>query len=67
VRKILLAAAAIGGLTALTAFGASAAPVAGAANQFTAPQQHVAQADWWWRHHHWHHRRWWHGGWHYWD
>jgi hypothetical protein len=46
---------------------ATAAPVAGAADQFAVPQQHVVQADWYWRHHHWHHRRWWHGGWHYWD
>jgi hypothetical protein len=68
-RRLLLAAAAIGGLTALAAFGApaTAAPVAGAISQFATPQQHVVQADWWWRHHHWHHRRWSHHGWHYWD
>ncbi|MGA3397790.1 MAG: hypothetical protein ABSC95_01120 [Acetobacteraceae bacterium] len=66
-RKLLLSAVAIGGLTALSSFGATAAPVVGAAGQYAVPQQHVVLADWYWHHHHWHHRRWWHGGWHYWD
>lgn len=64
-RRLLLAAAAIGGLTALTAGGASAAP--------TAVGLHVAQAhptvtqvDYWYHHQHWHHRRWDHGHWRYW-
>jgi hypothetical protein len=65
--RLLLAAAAIGGLTALTAFGAAAAPVPGAMGPSAAMPQHVVQADWYWHHHHWHHRRYYHGGWHYWD
>ncbi|HEY3846427.1 MAG TPA: hypothetical protein VGL95_04880 [Acetobacteraceae bacterium] len=66
-RRLLLAAAAIGGLTAVTGFGATAAPVAGAAGQYAVSLQHVVQADWYVNHHHWHHRRWEHGSWHYWD
>jgi hypothetical protein len=67
VRKLLLSAVAIGGLTALCSAGATAAPVVGAAGLYAAPQQHIVQADWYWRRHHWHHRRWFHGRWHYWD
>jgi hypothetical protein len=65
--RIVLLAAAIGGLTALTASGVLAAPVAGAAGQYATAPLHVVQADWYWNHHHWHHRRWYHGHWHYWD
>jgi hypothetical protein len=67
VRRVLLAAAAIGGLTALTAFGATAAPVAGAAGQYVASPHHMVQADWYVNHHHWSHRRFDHGRWHYWN
>lgn len=67
-RRLLLAAAAIGGLTALTAFGtaATAAPVPGAVGQYAVSPQHVVQADWNWNHRRWHHRRWFHHRWHYW-
>jgi len=64
--KLLLAVAAIAGLAALTARGATAAPVVGAAAQYAAPTQHVVQADWYWNHRHWHHRRWEHHRWYYW-
>jgi hypothetical protein len=65
-RKILLVAVAIGGLTALTAAGASAAP--SAAGLHVAPSQPlVTHVDYWNHHHHWHHRHWDHGHWHYWD
>jgi hypothetical protein len=67
VRRILLAAAAIGGLTALTAFGAAAAPVAGVATQVAPAPQHIVQADWYWHHRHWRHRRWEHHHWRYWN
>jgi len=65
-RRILLAAAAIGGLTALTGFGASASPSA-AGLHVTPPQRLVVNVDYWNHHHHWHHRHWDHGRWHYWD
>ena len=65
-KKLLLAAAAVGGLTALSAFGAAAAPVVGAAGQVVAPAQHVVQADYYWHHRHWHHRHFEHGGYRYW-
>jgi hypothetical protein len=65
-RKILLVAVAIGGLTALTAAGASAAP--SVAGLHVAPSQPlVTHVDYWNHHHHWHHRHWDHGHWHYWD
>jgi hypothetical protein len=65
-RKILLTAAAFGGLTALTTFGASAAPSA-AGVHVVGSHPAVIQADYYWQHHHWHHRRWGHHRWHYWD
>jgi hypothetical protein len=66
VKKFLLAAAAVGGLTALSAFGASAAPVVGAAGHGVAPAQHVVQADYFSHGHHWHHRHYEHGSYRYW-
>ncbi len=65
-RRLLLAAAAIGGLTALTTIGASAAPLG--AGIYVAPAHAtITQVDYWHGHHHWHHRHWDHGHWHYWD
>lgn len=66
VRRILLAAVAIGGLTALIGSGATAAPVIGAAGQYAASPQHVVQAYYYYHHHHYRHRRWYHGHWRYW-
>lgn len=65
-KKLLLAAAAVCGLTALSAFGAVAAPVVGAAGPGVAPAQHVVQADYYWHGHHWHHRHYEHGNYRYW-
>jgi len=65
-RKLLLAAAAIGGLTALTSVGAVAAP--SAAGLHVVPSEPlVTNVDYWHGHHHWHHRHWDHGHWRYWD
>jgi hypothetical protein len=70
-RRILLAAVALGGLTALTAGGASAAPsVAGvhAEGISVAPAQPlVTHVDYYWHRRHWHHRHWEHHRWRYWD
>jgi hypothetical protein len=64
-RRILLAAVALGGLTALTAGGALAAP--SAAGLHVAPSQPlVTQADYYYHRRHWHHRRYDHGHWRYW-
>jgi hypothetical protein len=64
--KLLLAAVAIGGLTALTTAGAVAAP--SMAGLHVAPQEAlVTDVDYWHGHHHWHHRHWARGHWHYWD
>jgi hypothetical protein len=64
-RKILLAAVALAGLTALGATGASAAP--SAAGVHVVPSQPAAtNVNYYWHHRHWHHRRWHHGHWHYW-
>jgi hypothetical protein len=63
--KMLLAFAAIGGLTALTA-GAAAAPSAAGVHAVPS-QSFVTQAGYDWHHHHWNHRRWEHRRWHYWD
>jgi hypothetical protein len=69
--RMLLAFAAIGGLTALTAFGVAAAPsTAGvsAAGVHAVPSQSlVTHAGYDWHPHHRNHRRWDHGRWHYWD
>jgi hypothetical protein len=65
-RRLLFATAALGGLTALTAFGASAAPSAAGLHPV---QSHplVNNVDYYWHRHHWHHRHWEHHHWRYWD
>lgn len=62
--RLLLAAAAIGGLTALTTLGAVAAPSA-AGVHVTPSQPQLTQVDYYWNHHHWHHRHWEHDHWRY--
>lgn len=67
-RRMLVAAAAIGGLTA---FGAVAAPSvvgvhAAPAQRYVTPA-HVTRVDYNWHHHNWHHRRWERRRWRYWD
>jgi DNA-binding transcriptional regulator YdaS (Cro superfamily) len=61
-RRLLLAAMVLGGLTALTASGALAAP--SAAGLHVTPQPLITDVDW--HHHHWHHRHWEHHHWRYW-
>jgi hypothetical protein len=65
-RKLLLAAVALGGLSALTAGVATAAPsVAGIR---AAPVgQLTTNVDYYYGHRHWHHRRWEHRRWRYYD
>ena len=65
-RKILLAAVALGGLTALAASSASAAPSA-AGVHVVQSQPPVTNVDYYWHHHHWHHRHWEHNQWRYWN
>jgi uncharacterized membrane protein len=63
--KLLLAAAALGGLTALTAFGASAAP--SAAGLHVVPSQPmVTHVDYYYHNRHWQHRHYEHNHWRYW-
>jgi hypothetical protein len=63
--KLLLTAAALGGLTALTSFGASAAP--SAAGIHVAPSQPlVTHVEYYYNHHHYQHRHWEHHHWRYW-
>ncbi len=65
-KKLLLAAVALGGLTALTATAATAAPLT--AGVHVAPAQPgVTDVNYYWNQRHWHHRRWEHHHWHYWD
>ena len=65
-RRLLLAAVALGGLTALTTGGASAASAV--ADVHVAPSQPLlTHVDYYYHRHHWHHRRWEHHHWHYWD
>jgi hypothetical protein len=65
-RKLLFAAVAFGGLTALAATGASAAP--SAAGVRLAPSHPVAtHVDYYHNRHHWHHRRREHNRWRYWN
>ena len=64
--RLLLAAALLGGFTALAASGAKAAPSA-AGVHVTSGRPLVTQADYGWNHHRWHHRRWEHRRWHYWN
>jgi hypothetical protein len=64
-RRLLLAAVALGGLIALTTGGASAAP--SAAGVHVAPSQPlVTNVDYYYHHRHWHHRHWEHNHWRYW-
>jgi hypothetical protein len=65
-RKLLLAAAAIGGLTAVTTLGAAAATPAMAVHE-TRVQPLVTRVDYNWHHHQWHHRHWEHHHWRYFD
>jgi hypothetical protein len=66
-KKLLLAAVALGGLTALTATAATAAPLATGVHAAPAQQPGITQVDYYWHHRHWHHRRWEHHRWRYWD
>ena len=67
-RRLLLAAVALGGLAAFTGFGAQAAPSAGLAGIHAAlPSRAVTQANWYWNHRYWHHRHWHHDHWRFWD
>jgi hypothetical protein len=64
--KILLAGAALGVLTALTSFGAVAAPSATGVRM--APSQPaVTHVDYFYHRRHWQHRRWERNHWRYWD
>ena len=63
-RKTLLAAVALGGLTALAASGADAAPSA-AGVHMVQPQPAVTNVDYYWHHQHYHHRHWEHHQWRY--
>jgi len=65
-RKLLLAAAALGGLTALATTGAVAAPVP-ARTHATPSHPMVTQVDYYYHHRHWHHRHWEHNHWRYYD
>jgi hypothetical protein len=62
--KMLLAAAALGGLFAFTTTAALAAP--SAAGVHVAPAHGlVTHVDYYYNHRHYHHRHWSHGHWHY--
>jgi hypothetical protein len=65
-RKIFLAAVTLGGLTALAASGASAAPSAAGVHVVQA-QPPVTNVDYYWHHQHYHHRHWEHHQWRYWN
>jgi hypothetical protein len=65
-RKLLLAAVAFGGLTALAASGAVAAPFAADVHR-AQTQPMVTHVDYYHNHHHYHHRHYQHGHWHYWN
>jgi hypothetical protein len=65
-RKLVLAAIALGGLAALGVSGASAAPSAAGIHR-AQPQPMVTHTDYYWHHQHYHHRRWEHHQWHYWN
>lgn len=70
-RKILIAAVAVGALCGIAGTQqASAAPIQPGVNAaVVAPAESapIVKADWYWGHRHWHHRRWYHHGWHYYD
>jgi hypothetical protein len=59
-RKILLGAAALCVVTALTSVDGSAAPSA-ASLQIAPSNALVTNVDFYWHHHHYHHRHWGHG------
>ncbi len=63
-RKIFLATVALGGLTALVASGARAAPSA-AGLRLVQPQPPVTNVDYYWHHQHYHHRHYEHHQWRY--
>jgi hypothetical protein len=63
-RKMLLAAAALGGLFAMTSVNASAAPYA--KGQHAVPERGmVTHVDYYHNHHRYHHRHWQHNHWRY--
>ena len=65
-RKVLLAAVALGGLLGMTSVTTVfAAPVA--TGLHVVPTAQVTQVDYYYNHRHWHHRHWDHGHWRYWD
>ena len=65
-RTLLIAVAAISGLSALISSGAVAATAA--AGIGVVPTHSLATpVDYFWHRHHWHHRHWTHGHWRYWD
>ena len=68
-RKLLIAAVAVGALCGLAGTQASAAPVQPGIQPAvqTTTSAPIVKADWRWGHRHWHHRRWWHHGWRYYD
>ncbi|MFL5254696.1 MAG: hypothetical protein ACJ8AI_17735 [Rhodopila sp.] len=65
-RKLLLTAAALGGLLGLATTGASAAPVAVERHAAPAAHAQVTPVDYYYHHRHYHHRHWEHGHWRYW-
>jgi hypothetical protein len=65
-RRLLFSIAALGGLTALTAFGAAAAPSA-AGVHMAPPQPLASRVDYYHNHRHWHHRHWENHHWRYWN
>jgi hypothetical protein len=65
-RKILFAAVALGGLTALAASGASAAPSTTGVH-LVQPRPAVTDVDYYWHNQHYHHRHWDHNHWRYWN
>jgi hypothetical protein len=66
-KKLLLAAVALGGIAALTATAATAAPLTAGVHAAPAQQPGITQVDYYWHHRHWHHRHWEHHRWRYWD
>ncbi len=64
-RSLTLAILGLGGMLALGAASASAAPVVHPVHAQS--QSSVVQADYQWHHRHWHHRHYEHGRWRYWN
>jgi hypothetical protein len=65
-RRMLFAAVALGGLTALTTLDASAAPSSAAGVHVAPSRPLVTNVDYDWHHRHYHHRHWDHDHWRYW-